>query len=135
MSWMQGAVTDAFEDSEFTGEVESETGRDYFAVIKLFKNGKDLGTVEVIEQHNCCGIYVLSEPDPSSLEDFPALIEGAELFARKSGYTTFLYTGLKGDVEAQQLLKAGWKEVFSFVNERTDNELGIYVKNLLEEEA
>jgi len=78
----------------------------------------------------CCGVmlfnglgYTYAFPNPK------VFLEFAEAFAEAEGYTILMATDILGG-SIQKNLTEGWKETFNFVNDRTGNEVGVYVKEL-----
>jgi hypothetical protein len=85
---------------------------------------------KIVEQHNCCGIAVLTDAYSTTLVKRQAIFEMAEVIAFDLGFSMALYTGVDYKLR-RACQRQGWKIVEEFMNRNTDNRIFVATKVLV----
>lgn len=125
-------------DSSSINNFNVEFTRSPFSVKMDFRDsmGKSMATFTLKEMINCCGILVSTKTlvykdfEGQGIAQEMMLLK--ESLAKVYGYSCMMATvNMTGNpAEVHILEKSGWTCVSSFVNSRTKNKVGIFVKNL-----
>lgn len=99
--------------------------------LDILEEGRRVAGFQLIEQTNCCGILVSTRTYVySSAKDqgYAKEMMGLKIeLAKEFGYSAMLATVvMKNEAEVHILEKFGWKCKETFVNTRSENELGIF---------
>jgi hypothetical protein len=102
---------------------------------RLILNNQLVSTFELIPMINCCGILVSTRSivyDKFKNKGIGTILNSFRIdIARAMGYSLLLCTDVdNNDYQQKILLRNGWKNIFSFINQRTSNKVNIHVINL-----
>lgn len=102
----------------------------------LIKMGPDwISTFRLVEMKGCCGIMISTNNTIYGKYTGKGLNNILNQFridlARELGYTILMCTDLdNNEPQRKTLIKNGWKDIYKFVNKRTNNLLNISIIDL-----
>lgn len=101
------------------------------------ENGRHYGGFRLVQMPGCCGICILTglwvQHTLQSKGLGSCLVSFAKEVAASAGYTTLFGTDIACNEPSSKLAEAqNFKTVFEFTNARTDNDVKVWMINLLD---
>jgi hypothetical protein len=110
-------------------------GNDDYKYHDRWMKGHVIATFKLYEMPHCCGIMVSCNAfvgEPFRHKGIGTLMNNLRQdIGRQLGYSVILCTDIETNTYQRQLLKTnGWKDIYSFLNRRTSNQVYIAVLGL-----